>query len=168
MSKIDEIKKIKTLLDDGVINQEEFITLKGKILEGSEINQNDSHFVDENTKSSSSSSNRVNSKNNSSPMEEINEKFKNDKKLKKVLLTVGIVSIIWGVITLWLSAEHNIKREGLGEGLKHTLRDNPFKLVGAALGGIAGSAAGPEGTLAGAGIGSSLGSIFDHTSDVAN
>lgn len=167
MSKIDEIKKIKSLLDEGVINQTEFETLKGDILTGVISNQKDASSSNINDISTSNSS-VIDGSSNQYHHEENNKQFFKAKGLKRALLIIGIVTLTWVVINLGLNFQQNIKREGIGEGIKHCSKDNVFKIAGGIVGGLIGTTIGPEGTLAGAGIGASIGSIFDSNTKVGN
>jgi hypothetical protein len=73
----------------------------------------------------------------------------------------GYIALAANAASLIYSATKNIKKEGFGEGLKHTLKDNAFKI----LGGVAGAMIGGP---VGAGIGASIGSMFDSDTKVAN
>jgi hypothetical protein len=167
MSKIDELKKIKSLLDEGAINQTEFETLKGGILAGVMSNQKDSSSSNINDISTSNSSG-IDGSSNQYHHEESNKQFLGAKGLKRALLIVGTVTLIWGGITLGLNFQQNIKSEGIGEGIKHCSKDNVFKIAGGIVGGLIGTTIGPEGTLAGAGIGASIGSMLDKTTKPGN
>jgi hypothetical protein len=98
MSKIDEIKRIKTLLDDGLITQAEFDKLKGQILGGIESKQPESNVSEhrETTFTTSDTTNETSIA--TTTIEQVDDEPSKGRGLKIALAYIAAIAIIGGII----------------------------------------------------------------------
>jgi hypothetical protein len=84
-------------------------------------------------------------------------------KFGKYARTAGKIGAVAGALDLAGGLANNLtdKKQSAGEAVSNTLMDRKFALLGAALGGGIGAAAGGVGAVPGAGIGYQLGGMLD-------